>query len=371
MKEKILRITIYLLGFISLYAFIAVRAFPLMNTVLNEKMDQETQDFNRYGDLYYFSCIKDFQEDFPPKVRKYRQSEDNPDIHQADILTYGDSFFDMIFVTSLPERLSEKLNQKVYSYVTQDPTQANPFCLLESVNFNQSDSTKYFIYETVERNIPEKFSTEYTTSCDVIKKQGASKLFENMINLIFRRNSENLYEVMLKQSHFTNKVYSAIASLKFNWFGYISTLTARYKKGEQPWLFYKKEYGTDPGCFYYSYSEEEIERYADNVKRMRDKLFEQYNLELIFMPIPNKYSLYHKFINNDQYNNFLPKLHTALDKRNINYIDIYEDFSKSADTLYYGTDTHWNSEGIDLALNLTLNKINRNHSLSLNTSEKK
>lgn len=370
MKEKLLRITIYILGFISLYAFIAVRAFPLMNTVLNEKMDQETQDFNRYGDLYYFSCIKDFREDFPPKVRKYRHSGDNPEISQADILTYGDSFFDMIFVTSLPERLSEKLNKKVYSYVTQDPTQANPFCLLESSRYNRSDSTKLFVYETVERNIHEKFHNEYTTTtCQISEEKGSSAVFNKLINLVFRRNSENLYEVMLKQSYFTNKIYSAVASVKFDLFGYISTLTARYKTGEKPWLFYKKEYGNERGCFYYNYTDEEIEKYADNIARMRDNLLDQYNLKLVFMPIPNKYTLYHKLINDDQYNGFLPKLYIALEKRNVCYINLYDEFTKRTDALYYGTDTHWNSKGIDLALDLTLAKINMNHSLSLNTND--
>lgn len=372
MNEKILRITIYILGFICLYAFFAVRVFPAMNIVLNEKMDQETQDFNRYGDLYYFSCIKDFQEDFPPRVRKYRYSEDNPHISEADILTYGDSFFDMIFITSLPERLSQKLNNKVYSYVTQDPTQSNPFCLLESSNYNRSDSAKLFIYETVERNIHEKFSNEYTaTACHINKEKGAAVVFNNVINMIFRRNSENLYEVMLKQSHFTHRVYSAIASVKFELFGYISTLTSRYKTGDNPWLFYKKEYGDEHGCFYYDYTEEEIKMYADNVAKLRDNLLQQYNLKLVFMPIPNKYTLYHKLINDDPYNDFLPRLYRELDKRNICYVNLYDEFSKRPDPLYYGTDTHWNSEGIDIALNLVINKINMNQSFTLNTIQEK
>ncbi len=207
------------------------------------------------------------------------------------------------------------------------------------------------------------FSNEYTkTRCHINKEKGVSALFNNVINITFRRNSENLYEVMLKQSYFTYKNYSTIAFVKFELFEYISTLTSRYKTGENPWLFYKKEYGDEHGCFYYNYSEDEIQKYADNIARMSDNLLSEYNLKLVFMPIPNKYTLYHKLINDDRYNDFLPKLYDELEKRNVCYVNLYDEFSKRADTLYYGTDTHWNSKGIDL----TLSKINMNHSLSLN-----
>jgi hypothetical protein len=84
------------------------------------------------------------------------------------------------------------------------------------------------------------------------------------------------------------------------------------------------------------------------------------------MPIPNKYTLYHKFINNDAYNDFLPRLFAELDKRHICYIDVYHEFKNNSDTLYFGTDTHWNSKGIDIALNVLLEKMNWHHSLSLN-----
>ncbi len=65
MKEKNLRIIIYVLGAICLYAILAVRIFPLMNFALSEKMDVETHDFNKYGDLYYYNCISEFKQDFP------------------------------------------------------------------------------------------------------------------------------------------------------------------------------------------------------------------------------------------------------------------------------------------------------------------
>ncbi len=165
MKEKNLRIIIYILGAVCLYAFFAVRIFPLMNFSLSEKMDVETHDFTRYGDLYYYNCISEFKQDFPAPVRKYRLSEKNPSLNNADILTFGDSFFDVSFQKTLPERLSDTLNLKVYSYMTQDPTQANPFCILNSNAYNKTGHSKYIIYETIERNVHVKFDKPYEVNC--------------------------------------------------------------------------------------------------------------------------------------------------------------------------------------------------------------
>ena len=368
MKEKHLRIIIYLTGLVCLYAFLAVRIFPLMNAILNEKMDQETQDFNKYGDLYYFSCISEFKEDLPPKVRKYRYSEDNPDISVADVLTYGDSFFDVIFTKSIPERLADTLNSRVYSYVTYDPTQANPFCLLNLNEYQPAGNQKYFIYETVERNIPVRFSDEFDLNCTQSEQSAYSRIYSGLLRMIFRQNSENLYKVILKQSYLTHKAFSAVATLKFKLFGYISPLTSKYKTGEKPWLFYEREYISDPGGFYYQYSEKEIKLYADNIARLRDELLEHYNLRLVFMPIPNKYTLYHKFINDDPYNQFLPRLFEELDSRQIEYVDVYHPFKNDTDTLYYGTDTHWNNEGISVALTLLMEKLDLQYSLTLDRS---
>jgi len=355
MKEKNLRIIVYLLGVICLYAFLAVRIFPLMNFSLSEKMDLETRDFTKYGDLYYYNCIADFKEDFPTPVRKYRLSEKNPALNQADILTFGDSFFDVSFQKTLPERLSDTLKVKVYSYMTQDPTQANPFCILNSNTYRKSSSAKYIIYETIERNVHVKFDKPYEVSCTLrdIKRTPTSQVR----NFIFKKNSEKLYATLLKRGYFFNGIFEFFASMRFKLFGYISPLTSKYNISNEPWLFYSMEYEDIPGGFSYQYSDEEIQRYADNILAMSNNMKETYNLDLVFMPVPNKYTIYHEMVDRHAYNNFLPRLYIELDKRHVQYVNLYHEFKSSKDTLYYGTDTHWNKKGVDKALELTLEKM--------------
>ncbi len=361
MKEKNLKIIITILGVICLYAFLAVRIFPLMNFSLSEKMDVETRDFTRYGDLYYFNCISDFKVEFPPTVRKYRLSDKNPPLNQADLLTFGDSFFDVSFQKTFPERLSDTLNLKVYSYMTQDPTQANPFCVLNSNKFMNEGSSKYIIFETLERNVHVKFDTPYEVNC--VSQEIETDPEHKVIQFIFKNNSEKLLATLLKRGYFFNHLYEFFVSARFKLFGYISPMTSKYTVSDNPWLFYSLEYDDIPGGFAYQYSDEEIGRYADNILSMANNMKETYNLDLVFMPVPNKYTIYHEMVDPNAYNNFLPRLYTELDKRHVQYINLYHEFKSSKDTLYFGTDTHWNKKGVDKALELTLEKIDFKNNL--------
>ncbi len=362
MKEKNLRIIIYILGIICLYAFLAVRIFPMMNAVLSEKMDPETREFNKYGDLYYNNYISHFKQDFPAQIRKYRLSEKNPSVNEADILTFGDSFFDFSFVTTFPERLSDTLDQRVYSFVTQDASLSNPFCILNHGAYQKNDNPKYAIFETIERNIPVKFSEPYNQGCK--QNTPSISLSDEVLKFIFKNNSELLFALMLKRGYLLNHAYSYIVTLRFDLFGYMSPKTSKYKLEKSPWLFYDKEFSDQPGGFYYKYSEKELQTYADNILQLSQNLKSSYNLNLIFMPVPNKYSIYHTVVNNDRYNDFLPRLYSELEKRGVLYVDLYREYKSSPDTFYYGTDTHWNKKGVDKALHLVLEKMNGFNSLA-------
>lgn len=363
MKELHLKIIIFISGLICLYVFFAIRSFPLMNSILVEKMDKETREFTKYGELYYYSCIPDFAVEFGNQFGKYRLSDRNPTITEADILTYGDSFFDLQSQKNIPELLSDTLGKKVFSYISTDPYRSDPFCILNEAGFKSNTSPKKFIYETVERNIAQKFLDRFNPGCSD-DSNNKETVEEKTLDLIFKNNAENLYSVILQQSIFTAKLYSLTSSIKFRLFGYISSLTSKYTTEPDPWLFYEKEYTDELGGYYYEYTDEEIQSYADNILYLQDNLKSLYNLDLLFLPIPTRYTIYHKLLNNDPYNNFLPRLYKELDKRKINYLDLYTVYSESNEILYHGTDTHWNPKGVDIALNLILKNTNFGTSLS-------
>jgi hypothetical protein len=41
----------------------------------------------------------------------------------------------------------------------------------------------------------------------------------------------------------------------------------------------------------------------------------------------------------------LPRLQASFDKHSIDYINIYDSFKASSQTLYYTSDSHWNCTG--------------------------
>jgi len=357
MSERLLKIIIYLAGAACLFAFIAVRSLPVMNTVLLEKIIPEHWEFTRYGDLYYSGYVSHFKEDLPTPIRKYRYSDKHPEAAEADIFIFGDSFLDFSRQVTLPERLNDALPEKVFYHRFMNPQKSNPFCILSEYNISPGEP-RIVIYEAVERNIPFKFDRPYTDSLCVEDSESNKSAVDRLAKKIFTGKDEEMYRQLLKKSVFTSGLYGLSSTLKFDLFGYISAQTPIYKTGDQPWLFFNKQLDDEPGSFYYNYSMEEIERYCDNIAFLSRQLEEKMNMKLVFLPIPNKYTLYHTVVNDDPYFEFLPLLQAGLKERNVSCVELFEEFQHSDEVLYYGTDTHWNKKGVDIALHKLLETLN-------------
>ncbi len=63
-----------------------------------------------------------------------------------------------------------------------------------------------------------------------------------------------------------------------------------------------------------------------------------------------KDSIYHKFVHNDVYDNFLPRLCNETERRGVRTIRLYERFVDSKEILYFPTDSHWIGAGVNIAL---------------------
>ncbi len=109
-----------------------------------------------------------------------------------------------------------------------------------------------------------------------------------------------------------------------------------------------------PGSFNYDFTSDEIESYASNLAKLADNLKQTFNLEMIFMAVPNKYTLYSGKVNNDLTRDLYPLFRRLSIEKEVKYVDLYSSFSTANEVLYYGTDTHWNKPGVDIALDLTL-----------------
>lgn len=356
MNAKLLKILIYISGIVCLYAFIAIRVQPLFNAILKEKVIPEYWENTKYGELYYFNFIREFREKGLPHYRKkYRFTKKSPLLENADLLLFGDSYFDFSRMETLPEILSDTLGEKVY-YARYD----RPLKLLGEEKY-ENHKEKYMIYESAERYIPTRFThtqPEYVPDT----RSSFRKEMAKIRDFIFVPNKELLYSTLLYRSYFTTGIYSFIATFKFNVFGYITKFTPKYYLGgKTPWLFYYEQVNEEPGSFYYKYSQDEIDTYCNHIADLSKKLYDRYKLKMIFMAIPSKYTIYHTLLNNDKYNDFIPRLYTGLKERGIPYVPLYRDFMEADTVLYYGTDTHWNKKGRDIAVDDVINILDSLH----------
>lgn len=356
MKEKTLKIIIYIAGVVCFYTFIAVRVQPLYNAILLEKIIPEYWENTKYGELYYYNnFITHFREEgLPPHTEKYRLSDRHPELEEADILLFGDSFFDFTRMETFPEQLTKKTGLKAY-YARED----FPLEYLEKADY-ENNKEKILLYESAERYLYYRFMNphpEYNPNA----KSKLAKAYDDLINVIFVDEAEVKFKNLVSRSYFTTHIYSLISTLKFDMLGYITSLTPKYALQEdKPWLFYYDQVNEEAGSFYYEHSDEEIQNYCDNIMDLSERLYEKYKLKMVFMMIPSKYTIYHTLINDDKYNDFIPKIYAELEKRGMPLISVYDEYIKLRDDtdLYYGTDTHWTPKGLDIALDQTLKVIN-------------
>jgi len=253
---------------------------------------------------------------------------------------------------TFPEKLGDSLNKKVF-YARYD----YPLRHFAENGFH-NHKARILIYESAERYIPTRFLKPHELNPPVDSRSKIRKTAAEIRDKIFLPDDEVRYDLFLTRSYFTYDIYSWLATFKFDVFGYIPATTPKYTlKEKDPWLFYMEEVNDKETSFYYQFSQEQIETICDNIADLAHKLKKYYNLDMIFMAIPSKYTIYHKFLNNDKYNNFLPLLYKGLEKRGICIVKLYEDYITSNEVLYYGTDTHWNEKGLNIALNKTIDLL--------------
>jgi hypothetical protein len=376
-NEKILSWLIYGAGIFCFVIFLSIRIEPLFNALLLEKYIPGYWENTKWGELYYLNHIKHFQEKGLPKYKvKYRFTDKNPKLHEADILAFGDSYFDFSRMTTFPEQLGDSLHKKVY-YARE----SFPLDFLLQNRYSNSEK-KFIIYESAERFLPERFEKPQTQSrTDSVERSKFYQVLHKTRLLIFPENSEKNYSMLLARSYFSTYLYSSIATLKFDLFGQINEQTPVYiVNDERPWLFGGGWYGDGPARYSYDDSSDEIANYCDNILRLSNELNEKYNLEMIFMIIPSKYTIYHNLLDvpDSTYGGFIPKMYEGLEKRGIPVIHVYDEFmAKRNDTLlYYGTDTHWTETGLHIALNQAIGVLdslgyNRQHASLITSAPEK
>lgn len=249
----------------------------------------------------------------------------NQFIQNPDILLIGDSFFagsSLDQSETLNNQLHSKFDSTVSIY-TMAPASFKDFYSL--YNRNIIHKPKTIIYSIVERNTPEIFD---------ISNQ--IKQTHNTINI--------------KQSSFVSSIKS-----------YSDRFTRLYFK---EWLFAKIQNKKGPGVssninpsmFFMKGTESNNKNEVDLINTIKAiksyKLFcDNNDIEFIFIPMPNKETVYYDLVPFEEQPNYLFKLDSAMQVngiKTINPLKIYnEERNNSTELLYRLDDTHWTRKAVD------------------------
>ncbi|MCE1189951.1 MAG: hypothetical protein LWX56_12530 [Ignavibacteria bacterium] len=304
-------------------------------------------------DLFRICRVKDFYEKLPDAVTN---SAIYPEDSVRSIYFIGDSYLVKNYGSlSLADALSKELQQPVHAVEASavNPQYFNGTEYLAHATANR-DRKNFVIIEIVERNIVDRFADmrKYHAPAasglgekSAKEGNGRQESFTTRVDYFLRNNFASRY------------ITEQINTFLFHEFHRIHPDTRVYSL-QPPVLFYSEETNRAlPGSFYSIHPDSVISLIADNLQIIQNRLKKEFSAECMFVFVPNKYTLYHNFVNLDTYDNFLPRLTEALNRRDVLNADIYSSFIYAKEMLYFRSDTHWNKRGIEICLRAIMDKL--------------
>jgi hypothetical protein len=233
---------------------------------------------------------------------------------------------------------------------------SGPVCLFQrEVPGARAGGKRIVLLERTEWHLAELAQTE---PCPPISnpvgrtRQWAQKFFDMAVS-----DSEERLRYLLFNSVITAPLIEAWNTELYARFGLLPSSTP-IASNSPPYLFSRVETDPDlPSSFYAPHDDALVSAIADNVEKASEKLRSDYGVELIFMPVPSRYTIYHRFARPDRYDDFLPRLYKELSRRRVAYIDLYGPFMSSRESVYFPTDVHWNGRGIAIALEAAVRAV--------------
>ena len=346
--RKALLYIFYGAGLLGLAVFIITKNEYLMTEL--------TRSMNENGDLYRFARVRQFKVPFPAEV--YPDEEIGlSNLDSIRVFMIGDSFMESCRGhQALPVELSAALAEPIHVVQAGDSTEYfNPLYLFKKARITKGPP-RIVILERVERYIIDNFSDPMEDDPRIEPETPAPSGWGAFERRWFT-GAERNYEVLLTSSSITAPVIELWNTACFTVLGRISEMTPVYSLNP-PFLFYEEEVSrVKLNSFYAPHPDSSVEEIADYIAAVRSTLQKRYNTELVFMAIPNSYTIYHKFVNNDIYDNYLPRLEKYLNQRGVRTIDLYERYIDSKEIVYFPTDSHWNALGCEIALHETLRQL--------------
>lgn len=353
-QTKLIKAALYVLGALAGLAFLITKN--------SAALAWATSDSYHYGDLYRFAQIKRFKpaQPLPTSSTENRDSLDQGHSLQPTdkLILFGDSFsFADWGESTFPIQLAHKTGLPIFSINNNRHPEfwRNPYRFLETYT-NQPSSPRIVVYEIAERLIEQQFSIPVPSAATAESGRPAPShldAFRKLEDAILG-DTESRHETLLKHSFITSPIVSLWNTTIFENFQQISVHTPLYSL-EPPFLFFREEVNGYQAV----HSERLVTTLAENITRLSETLRTRYNCTLVFVPVPNKITVYSQLATTKPYDDFLPRLCAVLKTRNVPTVELLPRFKQEKDFLYWPSDTHWNNLGIHMAVEETVRELPR------------
>jgi hypothetical protein len=327
--------TAYLIGICAAILWAVAKTPPIARALTPFEHDTS------HGDLYRQCPIQDFALPFPASDRTWQ----SPPVAEADALLIGDSFSNVAYGhPPLPALLSTRMGRPVAYASNALP---NP---LRMELPPETRTRRIVILEGVERQLIEFLGPGGRSSRGA--QSGLLKAALDFRLWAFLENDAHI-TYLLTRNRLTRPIAEMIATARYRLLGE-GCPGARVFSVEPPMLFLDEETGHSQRGYFYNHTPEVIEDLAANITDIAAGVKER-GLEFVFVPVPNKVSIYHDLITDIEYDQFVPKLVAELQSRGVCVVDLVPAFTemrRSGVQVYHPTDTHWTRIGAERAADM-------------------
>ncbi len=347
-KQRLMLRTIYVCGMLS---------FGIWLTTLNpEWMQAVTVTDHDYGELYRVVKVNRFKSPLPPTPAPIK-TDSSVRIADHDVFTMGDSFFwRRLGYHDFSTQLSQRLDIPIHYFGHWG---FNPFHRFKAHELDDGRK-KILVLGLVERDLFRAFGEPYeydppVSTIDRVENEHVSSLRQLRRRLFVE--SEERYRYFLEYNHVSFFVGSLVRSFLFEQFEKIHPFAPAYST-DPPFLFMQStvKEGVVTSYFYH-HSDSLLDVLAGNIVETRDQLLEKYDTHLIFVPVPNKVTIYSHLITEEPYDDYLPRLYERLNENGVVTVELYDKFRRENELLYYPSDSHWMQAGLSIALEDVAAKI--------------
>ena len=250
----------------------------------------------------------------------------------------------------LSEVLGEKLQMKAYSFAPIMSAFMDRF--LAAKRF-QDKPPKIVVYSSIERNI--------------LKLRPCKK------NNLKEEVRDKVGNIILSNSLFTSLSMVADRIMKWPMYRYSRSKILRTKNElsyhNGPEFFIQGDYAVR------DISEDDLKRAVNVIKNYKNTV-ESKGMRFIYLPIPNKENIYHRYLESKKKPVFLTKFISELKANDIDVVDTQSAFERAYEErntrLYFQDDGHWNEQAIEITSDLiveVIQSIQNNDSIKYKTKQ--